>query len=117
MKYTPPKLYSDTTFDTAIRIFHISNQITHATLCTTYRISRTSYPVPHDSCLKPHIPYSISESAMLAKIAKSQQAGLFLQIPGTSIVQYIQIFETRDSVISDRFLVPEIEIANPPDAI
>ena len=28
---------------------------------TTYRISRTSYPVPHDSCLQPHIPYCISE--------------------------------------------------------
>ena len=32
-------------------------------------------------------------------------------------MQYIQVFKTRDSVISDRFLVPEIEIANPPDAI
>ena len=30
-------------------------------LCTTYCIPRTGYPVPHDSCLKPHISYSISD--------------------------------------------------------
>ena len=32
-------------------------------------------------------------------------------------MQYIEVFKTHDSMISDRFLVPEIEIANPPDAI
>ena len=32
-------------------------------------------------------------------------------------MQYIEVFKTNDSMISDRFVVPEIEIANPPDAI
>ena len=34
--------------------FHIFN--------TTHLMSRTSYPVPHDSCLKHHIPYSMSQT-------------------------------------------------------
>ena len=33
-----------------------------------------------------------------------------MRIPGKSIVQYIHIFKTHDSMISDRYLVPEIEI-------
>ena len=36
---------------------------------------------------------------------------------GKSILQYIKVFKTHELMISDRFLVPEIEIANPPDAI
>ena len=32
-------------------------------------------------------------------------------------MQYIEVLKTHDSMISDRFVVPEIEIANPPDAI
>ena len=71
---------------------------------------QTSYPVLYkrENC---------RHCCLLAKIAKSEKAGLFVQIPEKSIVQYIQIFKTRDSMISDRFVVPEIEIANPPDAI
>ena len=71
-------------------------------------MSQTSYPVLYKR---------ERHCCLLAKIAKSQQAGLFVQIPGYSIVQYIQVFKKHDFMISHRLLVPEIEIANPPDAI
>ena len=66
-----------------------------------------------------HIPYCISErtvatAACWLKSPKVNRRDYSCRYPDNRLYS---TFRLHESMISDRFVVPEIEIANPPDAI